>query len=115
MNSTYALASLCTACSDPLYGRNEFNKTAGGELASVRAPIIDASILFYPVLYFYHEADAAWNSLKRADMGINAAANVEAARGESTALMHVNMCTLCVLAVHQQCINTAPEGDNHSA
>lgn len=49
----------------------------------MREPIIDASTLFYPVLYFYHEVDAAWNALKRAAMGINVAANVEGAAGEA--------------------------------
>lgn len=69
-------------CSDPLQGTFEFSKAAGGELASVREPIIDASILFYPVLYFYHEADAAWNALKRAALNINPAANLQSAAGK---------------------------------
>lgn len=49
----------------------------------MREPITDASILFYPVLYFYHEIDAGWNALKRAAMGINVAANVEGASGKA--------------------------------
>lgn len=48
----------------------------------MRKPIIDASILFYPVLYFYHEVDAGWNALKRAALGINTVANVQSASGE---------------------------------
>eukprot|EP00775_Hariotina_reticulata_P007295 gene7295-7508_t len=63
--------------SDALAGAGEY--ASGGPLAAVRAAVAKAWMLFYPVLYYYHEIDAGWRSI----LANNVPSNVLGAKAEA--------------------------------